>query len=392
MHPVPGAWISARYRQAGRHWSLGWHTGIDYAAPVGTPIRSATHGTVIAANAYDATYGNKVIVRSAVGDVWYCHMSRGAARVKVGDRVEAGQQIGSVGDTGNVTGAHLHLEVRRPGAGFAAGSFIDPAKAVDFTPRPYRIESVNLGDDNERGRATRKKRRARLLTDILRPGAVVVLFQEAPKAGVYAWLTANVSKRPRGRRQGHRETAGASGRRIWSSKRVTVSAKGVLVPEQRGISKGKPGAPKPLVWQDCLIDEYRRRLIVNVHGPFGINPAAKRRYWREAFQLIDGLRKSRGLAWRQVVIAGDTNAPKIVRRRAKKYGLRDVRLMARATRGAKWSTLNGWKPRRRIGGRPDLILAHEDATVIEYRNPKDRGTRDGTQALTDHNRQIAILR
>lgn len=399
VHPVPGARATAGYLQRGRSWSLGrdttgmgLHTGRDYAAPAGTPIYAATHGRVIAADAYDAAYGYKVILVTPDGfEDWYCHMPSGAARVKVGDRVEAGQRIGSVGATGNVTGPHLHLERRVRGGRFALSSFRDPIAAVRFKPRPWRLESVNLGDDNDRGRATRKKRRARLLTDILRPGASVVLFQEAPKAGIYSWLLDNIPARPRGRRQRHREIAGASGRRMWGSRRVVVNARGTYTPAERGVSKGKPGAVKPFTWADVTIDGYRRRLIVNVHGPHSIGAAAKRRYWREVFEAVDQLRAERGAARSQVIVAGDTNAPKIARAEAKPYGLRDTRKRARRARGGRYSTLNGWKPRRRLGGRPDLVLAHVSAGVAEYRNPRDRGTRDGSQALTDHNRQIVIF-
>lgn len=399
MNPVPGSIPSAGYLQRGTSWSLGrdasgrgLHTGRDFAAPAGTPIYAATHGVVIAADAYDSAYGYKVIIVSPDGfEDWYCHMPAGAARVRAGDKIEAGQRIGAVGSTGNVTGPHLHLERRVRGGKFALATFRDPAAAVAFTPRPLRFESVNLGDDNAKGKATRKNRRARLLTDILRPAPCVTFFQEAPKSGIYKWLTANVKNRPRGKRQRQREIAGASGRRIWASKRTAVLATGTFTPAQRGISSGKPGAPKPFTWALVRIDAYRVRLVVNVHGPFGIGYTKKLRYFKQVFAEVERLRKHYGLARWQVITGGDTNAPKAARAAAKPYGWRDARPRARKTRGAKYSTLNGWKPRRRLGGRPDLWLTHKDVTVLEYRNPRDRGTRSGKQALTDHNLQVLIF-
>lgn len=86
------------------------HTGLDFATAYGTPIRSVVAGTVVS-SAYDGAYGTKTVVRDARGrEWWYCHQSTVA--VAVGRRVAAGQVIGAVGTTGNVTGPHLHLEVR----------------------------------------------------------------------------------------------------------------------------------------------------------------------------------------------------------------------------------------------------------------------------------------
>lgn len=132
VNPVPGKVVTTAYKKAGRLWSLGWHTGDDYAADTGTPIVSATPGKVIAANAWDRSYGYKVIIRWGNYDVWYCHMPNGAAKVKVGQTVTAGQRIGSVGATGNVTGSHLHFELRVAGGGFAAANFRDPNIAHSY--------------------------------------------------------------------------------------------------------------------------------------------------------------------------------------------------------------------------------------------------------------------
>ncbi|MEQ4524625.1 M23 family metallopeptidase, partial [Nocardioides kribbensis] len=76
---------------------------------------------------YDGAYGNKTVLTLEDGtELWFCHQT--SIDVSPGETVTAGQQIGTVGSTGNVTGPHLHLEVR-PGGG-------DP---VD----PYEALSVN---------------------------------------------------------------------------------------------------------------------------------------------------------------------------------------------------------------------------------------------------------
>lgn len=117
VSPVDSYTLTARHNQAGRYWSSGFHTGLDFAANGGPPIRAVKAGTVISSN-WNSAYGN--IVKIDHGDVqsWYAHLSR--SQVKAGQRVAAGEEIGRMGETGNVTGEHLHLEIRR------GGSPIDP--------------------------------------------------------------------------------------------------------------------------------------------------------------------------------------------------------------------------------------------------------------------------
>jgi murein DD-endopeptidase MepM/ murein hydrolase activator NlpD len=113
--PVSGYSITARYRQSGA-WASGYHTGIDLAVGVGTPVRAAVGGTVVKAG-WDGAYGWAVQIRHADGRYsHYGHLSRISARV--GTSVGTGQLIGSSGASGNVTGPHLHFEVRTaPGFG-----------------------------------------------------------------------------------------------------------------------------------------------------------------------------------------------------------------------------------------------------------------------------------
>jgi murein DD-endopeptidase MepM/ murein hydrolase activator NlpD len=89
------------------------HSGVDLAAPMGTPIRSATNGVVVQAR-YDSMLGNYVAVSSLKRFTYiYGHMS--AIKTYVGAHVAEGQVIGLVGDTGYATGPHLHFEVRKDG-------------------------------------------------------------------------------------------------------------------------------------------------------------------------------------------------------------------------------------------------------------------------------------
>lgn len=93
---------------------LAAHTGIDYAAPTGTPVRTVGDGVVDFAG-WRGGYGNYIIVRHTNGQsTAYGHLSR--IHVKKGQRVEQGTNIGAVGSTGVSTGPHLHFEFIENGA------------------------------------------------------------------------------------------------------------------------------------------------------------------------------------------------------------------------------------------------------------------------------------
>ncbi len=112
--PISGARISSGFGYR-RHPVLGYtklHTGVDFAAPPGTPIRAAGDGVVIHAG-WRGGYGRTVMIRHPNGYVTlYAHQSRIARGIRKGVRVRQGQVIGYVGASGRVTGPHLHYEVR----------------------------------------------------------------------------------------------------------------------------------------------------------------------------------------------------------------------------------------------------------------------------------------
>lgn len=120
--PVDEYRLTGTFGESSYLWST-THTGLDFAAPDGTPIRSVAAGVVSSAG-WDGAYGYRTVVTLQDGtEIWYCHQS--SMNVEVGQSVARGQVIGAVGATGNVTGAHLHLEVR-PGG----GSPVDPYAAL----------------------------------------------------------------------------------------------------------------------------------------------------------------------------------------------------------------------------------------------------------------------
>lgn len=97
------------------------HLGVDYAAPLGTPVRAAGDGTVVAARRKEGN-GRYVQIRhtNREYETFYLHLSGFAKGVKEGTRVRQGQIIGYVGATGYATGPHLDFRVRK------SGQFVNP--------------------------------------------------------------------------------------------------------------------------------------------------------------------------------------------------------------------------------------------------------------------------
>ncbi|MEU9185699.1 LysM peptidoglycan-binding domain-containing M23 family metallopeptidase [Streptomyces sp. NPDC048484] len=108
--PVAGASIGTSYKMSGSMWSSGYHTGVDFVVPTGTALKSVGAGTVVSAG-WGGAYGNQVVIQLADGHyAQYAHLS--SLSVSAGQTVTGGQQVGLSGATGNVTGPHLHFEIR----------------------------------------------------------------------------------------------------------------------------------------------------------------------------------------------------------------------------------------------------------------------------------------
>jgi murein DD-endopeptidase MepM/ murein hydrolase activator NlpD len=104
--------IGTPFGQPGALWSTGYHTGQDFPAAIGTPVRAVTDGT--AHIEHPAWAGNLVRIDHGNGlETLYAHLS--AIDITDGAKVAAGQRIGAVGNEGNSTGPHLHFEVRLGG-------------------------------------------------------------------------------------------------------------------------------------------------------------------------------------------------------------------------------------------------------------------------------------
>ena len=119
ISPISGKSKSNITTGYGRYSWGGNHTGVDFAISAGTPILAVKAGTVVTSTALRRSngtyksYGEYVVIDHHDGTMTlYAHMSPGTRLVSVNDTVYQGQQIGSVGQTGNATGNHLHFEVR----------------------------------------------------------------------------------------------------------------------------------------------------------------------------------------------------------------------------------------------------------------------------------------
>ncbi|BDB96307.1 hypothetical protein HYD_4400 [Candidatus Hydrogenosomobacter endosymbioticus] len=120
--PVDGARLSSRFGKR-KHPILSYtklHKGVDFAAPIGTPIMAAGDG-VIEKMCFFGAYGNYILIRHGGGyQTAYAHVSSYAKGMRVGKIVRQGQKIAFIGATGRTTGPHLHFEVLR------GGKHIDP--------------------------------------------------------------------------------------------------------------------------------------------------------------------------------------------------------------------------------------------------------------------------
>lgn len=144
--PIPSAPITSKFNPHRFHPILKRimpHEGIDFGAPMGTPVGASSYGTVTFVGFAGPT-GNFVRL-SHPGDIetGYAHLSRFAEGLKVGDKVKRMQIVGYVGSTGRSTGPHLHFSAKR------AGKFFDP--------ETLNLDGLRTLAANERGQFEQTK-------------------------------------------------------------------------------------------------------------------------------------------------------------------------------------------------------------------------------------------
>lgn len=136
--PLSYSRISSGFSYARRHpvtRKVQPHTGVDYAAPKGTPVMSIGDG-VVTSMKYEGAGGNTVRIRhNSVYSTAYLHLSKYGPGLKTGQRVRQGQVIGYVGSTGRSTGPHLDFRV------WKNGTPINPLKMESPPAEPIKEES-----------------------------------------------------------------------------------------------------------------------------------------------------------------------------------------------------------------------------------------------------------
>ena len=126
--PIKNGKVTTPFGKEGHMWKTGRHEGADFAVPDGTPFFAMADGVVESVGtAWGKAYGDHRIVihHPGFGYVVYAHGE--SAKVKPGDKVKKGQELGKTGHSGNVTGPHLHVELQK-GPGWTRGGGIDPDK------------------------------------------------------------------------------------------------------------------------------------------------------------------------------------------------------------------------------------------------------------------------
>lgn len=119
------------YRKKGS-WKLGYHTGVDRVCDTDRTLVAVTNGTVTRINSCGSSYGNHIVFSTQDGRcVLYAHMAE-KPTVKVNDRIVAGQVLGTMGNTGNSYGAHLHIEVQSSPVWGYGKNLINPNSAINW--------------------------------------------------------------------------------------------------------------------------------------------------------------------------------------------------------------------------------------------------------------------
>lgn len=144
------------------------HLGVDYAAPIGSPVVAVANGTVLSAG-FSGASGNMVHLRHADGfETFYLHLSSFAPGVRAGTHVSQGEVIGRVGMTGSATGPHLDYRVKRNGA------FVNPVVVHSRQAPGEPIADAQLAAFRASADSLRSRLSASLLAEGLRsaPDAV----------------------------------------------------------------------------------------------------------------------------------------------------------------------------------------------------------------------------
>lgn len=146
-HPLNGALrITTKYMEPGTG-SLGKHLGIDYGVPVGTPVFAPVSGVVRELkNTSGPGSGGRSIELAGDDGKWHRFLHLSEQMVSVGQRVTEGQQIARSGATGDVTGPHLHWDVRKANTAWNASlaNYFDPEGLFNQPPAVSKTIPIRM--------------------------------------------------------------------------------------------------------------------------------------------------------------------------------------------------------------------------------------------------------
>ena len=141
-------------------WKCGYHTGVDRVCGRDDSLVAIGEGAVESINACGSSYGKHLVLRiDGRYSVLYAHM-KADPLVRVGAKVKAGQLIGRMGNTGNSSGAHLHIEIQDGKRWGYAKNLIDPNSLIDWDRSSSAVisgDSVKNNDDADGKKAAGDK-------------------------------------------------------------------------------------------------------------------------------------------------------------------------------------------------------------------------------------------
>lgn len=120
------------FKKAGS-WAAGYHTGVDRVCDSNSALVSPANGTVQRNVANDKSYGNYVVITADDGKSILMAHFKSPSTIKVGAKIKAGDDVGTMGSTGNSTGPHLHIEIENTKTWAYNTNLLDPNDYIDWT-------------------------------------------------------------------------------------------------------------------------------------------------------------------------------------------------------------------------------------------------------------------
>lgn len=377
------------------------HKGVDFSdGKEGHEVVAAVDGVVTHAGygGWGPAYGQHVVIRSTLGGRtrWHLYGHLKTQIVKVGQKVDAGQKVGTSGGakgapySGNSTGPHLHFQL---GYENRYDRYLDPTPALEYEPastpsRWYKVAFVNHNAASaalaKRGAKARwLRRRHRLVNLVKSVNADVIGGLECGGGSVLRYLSVKYAK------AGYvRVPGGKTGRHIWvNPKTVEVVDSGSFDPPRYR------GNDMPAPWIVARLDGSLGMFVLS-HLDFRA-PSADFRVKQQAF-VIDAARKvaeAHGIGPSRIVFAGDTASANAVRKYAfEAAGWRDAFSVAAKAVGEKYKSYNEYRAPR-SGPRVSLIAVYEgkgEGRGDAYARPVLVVSQRLT-TTTDHHIQAAVI-